>query len=69
MDIPNVNKIDYELKGNLDKHRLKVINDGKKEISGVWIIDKEHRDIYTKNYDNVVKENNHGIAVVLEKIL
>jgi hypothetical protein len=62
VDIPNVNKIDYELKGNLDKHRLKVINDGKKEISGVWIIDKEHRDIYTENYDNVVKENKHGIT-------
>ena len=62
VDIPNVNKIDYELKGNLDKHRLKVINDGKKEISGVWIIDKEYRDIYTENYDNVVKENKHGIT-------
>lgn len=62
VDIPNVNKIDYELKGNLDKHRLKVINDGKKEISGVWIIDKEYENTYPDNYEEVIKENTHGIT-------
>ena len=62
VDIQNTDKIEYELKGNLDKHRLKIINAVKKEISGVWIIDKKYQDTYKENYDNVVKENKHGIT-------
>lgn len=62
VDIQNTDKIEYELKGNLDKHRLKIINAVKKEISGVWIIDKKYQDAYKENYDNVVKENKHGIT-------
>ena len=62
VDIQNTDKIEYELKGNLDKHRLKIINGVKKEISGVWIIDKKYQDTYKENYDNVVKENKHGIT-------
>ena len=62
VDIQNTDKIEYELKGNLDKHRLKIINAVKKERSGVWIIDKKYQDTYKENYDNVVKENKHGIT-------
>ena len=62
VDIQNTDKIEYELKGNLDKHRLKIINAVKKEISGVWIINKEYENTYPDNYEKLIKENTHGIT-------
>lgn len=62
VDTPDMNKINYELRGNLDRHRLKVINSEKKEISGVWIIDKEYEKLYPDHYEKAVKERHHGIT-------
>ena len=62
IDTPNVDKIEFVLKGNLDTHRLRYITTEKKEISGVWIINREHENIYPNNYENIVKENNHGVT-------
>ena len=62
IDTPNTDKIEYVLKGNLDTHRLRYITSEKKEIAGVWIINREHENMYPGNYENVVKENNQGVT-------
>ena len=83
IDAPNMYRFDYVLKGNLDQHILKKVktkNGERKEVSGVWVINKEHEDIYTTNYEKMVKENHHGVtrsiyylnswyAALLEKLI
>ena len=83
IDAPNMYRFDYVLKGNLDQHILKKVktkNSERKEVSGVWVINKEHEDIYTTNYEKMVKENHHCVtrsiyylnswyALLLEKLI